>query len=187
MAGSAVSVVCSSMDGSICTPPGKDITPQTIWVIKQPTYLGKTIPICLVRKVTRVPTRSELNSLLPKNQEIPGTYIAGNGEKITATLHVGEGTLTTPTGVTGTQHYVKFTSEDTGRYLIIPLAGGKGDKSTTNNPSFGKRAVLGQANATAVPVVMHGLTGYRLKAKEQRYCRETIADGSICTLRCVKK
>lgn len=90
----------------------------------------------------RLPTRDEFESLLPKGQAVPGSYVAGNGEHITATLHTSEGTLVTPTGVTGTQRYVKFTSEETGRSLIIPLAGGKGDKSSTNNPSFGKRAVL---------------------------------------------
>lgn len=90
----------------------------------------------------RLPTRAELESIFPKGQIIPGSYVAGNGERITATLHTAEGTLSTPTGVKGSQIYVKFTSEDTGRYLIIPLAGGKGDKSTSNNPAFGKRAVL---------------------------------------------
>ena len=99
----------------------------------------------------RVPTRKELESLFPKNQQIPGTYTAGNGEKITASLHVGAGSLSTPTGVTGTQHYVKFTSEETNRYIIIPLAGGKGDKSTTNNPAFGKRAILWSNDRNGCP------------------------------------
>ena len=114
----------------------------------------------------RVPTRSELNSLLPKGQEIPGTYTAGNGEKITATLHIGEGTLTTPTGVTGTQHYVKFTSEDTGRYLIIPLAGGKATSLPAIIPPSEKEPCYGQANVTAVRVAMHGPTGCRSKARK---------------------
>ncbi|MCS2766745.1 fibrobacter succinogenes major paralogous domain-containing protein [Bacteroides thetaiotaomicron] len=91
----------------------------------------------------RIPTGNEWQSLLPADQEIPGRYKAGNGETIAATLHIGEGTLITPSsGVTGTQHYVKFTSEDTGRSLIIPLAGSKGDKSSSNNPAFGKRACV---------------------------------------------
>ena len=75
-----------------------------------------------------------------------------NGETIAATLHIGEGTLITPSsGVTGTQHYVKFTSEDTGRSLIIPLAGSKGDKSSSNNPAFGKRAVLWTNERNGLP------------------------------------
>lgn len=90
----------------------------------------------------RLPTRTELESIFPKGETIPGSYVVGNGERITATLHTAEGKLITPTGVSGSQRYVKFTAEDTGRYLIIPLAGGKGDKSTSNNPAFGKRAVL---------------------------------------------
>ncbi|MDC2231792.1 fibrobacter succinogenes major paralogous domain-containing protein [Bacteroides thetaiotaomicron] len=53
--------------------------------------------------------------------------------------------------VTGTQHYVKFTSEDTGRSLIIPLAGSKGDKSSSNNPAFGKRAVLWTNERNGLP------------------------------------
>lgn len=136
----------------------------------------------------RVPTRSELNSLLPKNQEIPGTYIAGNGEKITATLHVGEGTLTTPTGVTGTQHYVKFTSEDTGRYLIIPLAGGKGDKSTTNNPSFGKRAVLWTSERNGCPGGYAWTYWLPFEGKETTAIAERqLQMEAFASLRCVKK
>lgn len=90
----------------------------------------------------RIPTRAEFESMFPKGTTIPGEYVAGNGEHITATLHTSEGPLITPSGVTGTQRYVKFTSAETGRYLIIPLAGGKGDKSTSNNPGFGRRAVI---------------------------------------------
>lgn len=100
----------------------------------------------------RIPTGNEWQSLLPADQEIPGRYKAGNGETIAATLHIGEGTLITPSsGVTGTQHYVKFTSEDTGRSLIIPLAGSKGDKSSSNNPAFGKRAVLWTNERNGLP------------------------------------
>lgn len=136
----------------------------------------------------RVPTRSELNSLLPKGQEIPSTYTAGNGEKITATLHVGEGTLTTPTGVTGTQHYVKFTSEDTGRYLIIPLAGGKGDKSTTNNPAFGKRAVLWTSERNGCPGGYAWAYWLPFEGKETTAITERqLQMEAFASLRCVKK
>lgn len=136
----------------------------------------------------RVPTRNELNSLLPKGQEIPGTYTAGNGEKITATLHIGEGTLTTPTGVTGTQHYVKFTSEDTGRYLIIPLAGGKGDKSATNNPAFGKRAVLWTSERNGCPGGYAWTYWLPFEGKETTAISERqLQMEAFASLRCVKK
>ena len=136
----------------------------------------------------RVPTRDELNSLLPKGQEIPGTYTAGNGERITATLHVGEGTLVTPTGVTGTQHYVKFTSEDTGRYLIIPLAGGKGDKSTSNNPSFGKRAVLWTSQRDGCPGGYAWAYWMQFEGKDSTVIAEQrLQMEAFASLRCVKK
>lgn len=99
----------------------------------------------------RIPTRAELESLLPKGTTIPGTYTAGNGETITASLHVAEGTLQTPTNVSGTQHFVRLVSNETGNTLTIPLAGGKGDKSTTNNPAFGKRAVLWTSGRDGCP------------------------------------
>lgn len=131
------------------------------------------------------PQRTKLSS--PQNQEIPGTYIAGNGEKITATLHVGEGTLTTPTSVTGTQHYVKFTSEDTGRYLIIPLAGGKGDKSTTNNPSFGKRAVLWTSERNGCPGGYAWTYWLPFEGKETTAIAERqLQMEAFASLRCVK-
>ncbi len=136
----------------------------------------------------RVPTRNELNSLFPKGQEIPGTYTAGNGERITATLHVGEGTLVTPTGVTGTQHYVKFTSEDTGRYLIIPLAGGKGDKSTTNNPAFGKRAILWTSQRDGCPGGYAWAYWMRFEGKDSTVIAEQrLQMEAFASLRCVKK
>lgn len=99
----------------------------------------------------RLPTRSELESLLPKGTTLPGTYTAGNGERIVATLHTGEGVLQTPTGVKGTQRYVKLAAEGSDRSLIIPLAGNKGDKSTSNNPGFGMRAVLWSNNREGCP------------------------------------
>lgn len=40
---------------------------------------------------------------------------------------------------------------DTGRSLIIPLAGSKGDKSSSNNPAFGKRAVLWTNERNGLP------------------------------------
>ena len=89
----------------------------------------------------RVPTRNELRALFVSGQTIPGTY-SYNGEGITATLHVVPGTPATSTNVGGTQRYVKLTSQATGNYLILPLAGSKGDKSTAADPQFGHRVML---------------------------------------------
>ncbi len=88
-----------------------------------------------------VATLEEFRTLCPSGTEIPGTYTAGNGESITVTIHSIDGTLLTPTNVGGTGRYMKFTSNDTGRFLILPIAGYKGDKSTAANPTFGKDAV----------------------------------------------
>ncbi len=88
-----------------------------------------------------VATLEEFRTLCPQNTEIPGTYTAGNGESITVTVHAIEGTLVTPTNVGGVARYMKFTSNDTGNVLILPIAGYKSDKSTASNPAFGKDAV----------------------------------------------
>ena len=107
------------------------------------------IHICLALKDTgyRLVTNGSLCFLQTKRFRVDIRQ-----ETIAATLHIGEGTLITPSsGVTGTQHYVKFTSEDTGRSLIIPLAGSKGDKSSSNNPAFGKRAVLWTNERNGLP------------------------------------
>ncbi|MDE6335858.1 MAG: hypothetical protein K2L34_04735, partial [Muribaculaceae bacterium] len=80
-------------------------------------------------------------TLCPNGTVIPGTYKAGNGESITVTLHAVDGTIQTPTKVGGSIRYMKFTSNDTGNVLILPIAGWKGDKSTAANPTFGKDAV----------------------------------------------
>ena len=88
-----------------------------------------------------VATLAEFRTLCPNGTVIPGTYKAGNGESITVTLHAVDGTIQTPTKVGGSIRYMKFTSNDTGNVLILPIAGWKGDKSTAANPTFGKDAV----------------------------------------------
>lgn len=89
----------------------------------------------------RVPTRDELRALFVSGQSIPGTY-SYNGEEIVGTLHVVPGAPVTSTNVGGTQRYVKLTSKSTGNYLILPLAGSKGDKSTVADPQYGHRVML---------------------------------------------
>ncbi|MDE6547445.1 MAG: fibrobacter succinogenes major paralogous domain-containing protein [Muribaculaceae bacterium] len=88
-----------------------------------------------------VATLDEFRKLCPNGTTIPGTYKAGNGESITVTIHAVDGTIQTPTNVGGQIRYMKFTSNDTGNVLILPIAGYKGDKSTTANPVFGRNAV----------------------------------------------
>lgn len=135
----------------------------------------------------RLPTRAELESMFPKGTTIPGKYVAGNGEHITATLHTAEGTLSTPSGVTGTQRYVKFTSEETGRSLFIPLAGSKGDKSTSNNPAFGKRAVIWTDSNQGCPGG-HALT-YTMKFENDEttvISEDRLQMEAFASVRCVK-
>ncbi len=88
-----------------------------------------------------VATLEEFRRLCPNGTEIPSTYTAGNGESITVTVHAIDDKLITPTNVGGTGRYMKFTSNDTGNVLILPIAGYKSDKSTASNPTFGKDAV----------------------------------------------
>ncbi len=88
-----------------------------------------------------VATLQEFRTLCPSGTQIPGTYTAGNGESITVTIHAVEGTIQTPTNVGGQIRYMKFTSNDTGNVLILPIAGYKSDKSTAANPVFGRNAV----------------------------------------------
>ena len=83
----------------------------------------------------------EFRTLCPQNTPIPGTYKAGNGESITVTVHAVDGAIITPTKVGGTQRYMKFTSNDTGNVLILPISGYKSDKSGAANPLFGKDVV----------------------------------------------
>lgn len=136
----------------------------------------------------RVPTIAELESLLPAGQELPGTYTAGNGETITATLHQGEGELMTPTGVKGTQHYVKLASKDTERTLFIPLAGGKGDKSTSNNPSFGKRAVLWTSERNGCPGGYAWAYWLPFEGKDTTLIKkQQLQMEAFASVRCVKK
>ena len=88
-----------------------------------------------------VATLQEFRTLCPSGTQIPGTYKAGNGESITVTIHAAEGNIQTPTNVGGQIRYMKFTSNDTGNVLILPIAGYKSDKNTTANPVFGRNAV----------------------------------------------
>lgn len=99
----------------------------------------------------RVPTRDEWKALLPTDAQIPGNYTTATGEQITATIHVANGTLVTPTGVSGTQRYVKLVSDATGNMLIFPMSGYKGDKSTSNNPNFGEWALMWTNDRTGCP------------------------------------
>lgn len=88
-----------------------------------------------------VATLEEFRNLCPQNTPIPGTYKARNGESITVTVHAIEGSIITPTKVGGVPRYMKFTSNDTGNELILPICGYKSDKSGASNPLFGKDVV----------------------------------------------
>lgn len=88
----------------------------------------------------RIPTTAELRALLPNNQAIPGTYTY-NGEMITAELRTSAVDFKTPNNLTGKARYLSLSST-TGKKLFLPLAGNKGDKSTSNNPQLGQGLYL---------------------------------------------
>lgn len=90
----------------------------------------------------RIPTPAELRALLPNDQSIPGTYTY-NGETITAELRTSTVDFKTPTpsNLTGKGRYISLTSIS-GQTLFLPLAGQKGDKSSSNNPSLGQGLFL---------------------------------------------
>lgn len=135
----------------------------------------------------RIPTREEFESMFPVDATIPGMYVAGNGERIIATLHEAEGTLETPTGIGGRQLYVKFTSMDTRRFLIIPLAGNKGDKSTAADPGFGLRAALWTDSNNGCPGG-HALARWmRFEDKTAtKITEESLPMEAFASVRCVK-
>ena len=135
----------------------------------------------------RLPTREEFESMFPVDATIPGMYVAGNGERIIATLHEAEGTLETPTSIGGRQLYVKFTSMDTRRFLIIPLAGNKGDKSTAADPGFGLRAALWTDSNNGCPGG-HALARWmRFEGKTAtKINEESLPMEAFASVRCVK-
>lgn len=90
----------------------------------------------------RIPTSAELRALLPNDQPIPGTYTY-HGETITAELRTSAIDFKTPapSNLAGKGHYISLTSTS-GQKLFLPLAGQKGDKSSSNNPSLGQGLFL---------------------------------------------
>lgn len=88
----------------------------------------------------RIPTKAEMRALLPPNTRFPGATYAYNGDSITATF-VYHGTVQLG-NVQGTARSLILTSKTTGAALYLPLSGQKGDKSTTNNPEFGRGFTL---------------------------------------------
>lgn len=89
----------------------------------------------------RLPTRDELNTLLPKGKTVPGSWSAG-GDEITATIETSKVDLKAETGRGGTPLIIKLSSKNSGQSMYLPLAGEKGDKNRTNDPGFGKSLVL---------------------------------------------
>lgn len=134
----------------------------------------------------RIPTRSELRSLLPPGTAVPGTYTAGNGEPIDATLHTA-GEEIQMSGFTGLQRYLKLTSGWTGKSLILPLPGYKGDKATAANPRLGEAITLwtdewGPTGGYAWLFYLEFKRGNTAKVSENQYQKE-----GFCSVRCVKK
>lgn len=91
----------------------------------------------------RLPTMDELAALFPDNDDrLPDFYYNKTGEFIIPDV-VNNGKI--PSATNNSDHaerYLRLTNYNTGEYLILPLAGSKGDKSTSNNPEFGRRIVL---------------------------------------------
>lgn len=84
----------------------------------------------------RVPTKEEVRALLPPGTTLPGSYTY-NGEPVTATLNVSVPEDIKLGSVSGKGRYLSIKSDKTNATLFIPLAGEKGNKSTTLNPQLG--------------------------------------------------
>lgn len=95
-----------------------------------------------------VATLEEWHALFPVGTKLVGTYTAGNGETITSEIIRLPGDVVTPTKVNGVCRYLKLTSEETGNYLILPLGGYKGDKSTAMSSNYGRDMVYWSNNCT---------------------------------------
>lgn len=85
----------------------------------------------------RVPTRSELQKILPDGQAIPGSHILENGDTLNITLHRSAVQPEPINKVPVVARYIAIKSKRSGKALYIPLAGRKGDKVTTTDPTFG--------------------------------------------------
>lgn len=93
----------------------------------------------------RLPTIEELEALIPipvGTDRLPDDYTNGAGEPIEVTLVNNGKVPSTTNNPNHAERYIKLTNRDTGEYLILPLAGSKGDKATHSNPEFGLRMVL---------------------------------------------
>lgn len=95
-----------------------------------------------------VATLEEWHALFPVGTQLTGTYVAGNGETITAEIVRLPGDVVTPTNVNGVCRYLKLTSAETGNCLILPLGGYKGDKSTAMSSNFGRDMVYWSNNCS---------------------------------------
>lgn len=140
----------------------------------------------------RLPTVEELEALIPAKVEAirdGDVYDNGVGESIHVTL-VNTGKV--PSATNNPDHaerYVKLTKQDTGEYLILPLAGSKGDKSTTGNPEFGRRVVLwGNAESPAGGHAWAYKIDYNMIINTRgAVSKAQLPKESFASVRCVKK
>ena len=141
----------------------------------------------------RLPTVEELESLIPipvGTDRLPDNYTNGVGEPIEVTL-VNNGKI--PSATNNPNHverYIKLANRDTGEYLILPLAGSKGDKATHNNPEFGLRMVLWSNSGSPMGgyawshKVDYGKTTINTRGSVSK---EQLQKEAFAPVRCVKK
>lgn len=135
----------------------------------------------------RLPTRAELNTLLPKGQTVPGSWSAG-GDEITASIETSKTDLQSETGRGGTPLIIKLKSKNSGQSMYLPLAGEKGDKNRTNDPGFGKSLVLWAdvLSNTGGYAWAHKIS-YNAETKTASFAENHREAESFAYVRCIKK
>ncbi len=134
----------------------------------------------------RIPTRDELNTLLPANTTVPGTYTSA-GDEISASFLTATNNLQTETGRNGTPLILKLTSKNSGESLYLPLAGQKSDKNRTNDPGFGSQLCLWAdvLSNTGGYAYGHKVT-YNADAQTATFAVEHRPAEAFCYVRCIK-
>ncbi len=134
----------------------------------------------------RVPTRNELNALLPDGARIPGEYTAGNGDKITSEIVEAS----SMTGDNKAARYLKLTSAASGQSMFIPFAGVKNDKEKVANPRNSGTGIYlwsGERLNAAGGMAFTKRVLLSSDGKTASVAVESRARQSFASVRCIKK
>lgn len=138
----------------------------------------------------RLPTRSELLTLLPNQTlPIPGSYTSG-GDTISAELMTAEEeTVKTETNISGVSRILKLTSGNSGQSMYLPFGGEKSDKSQAANPGFGNSLVLWTSEYSNTGGYAYGrkVSYVDGETKSVKFEESHRPQQSFCYVRCIKK